>query len=243
MKISVCMASYNGERYISQQLISILRQLGRDDELVISDDGSTDSTLSIIDGFEDSRIVLMVTRPCGNPIFNFEKAIAAARGDVIVLSDQDDIWLDGRIDMFRRLFTGRESDFFTVSLDSSVVDGDLVTLYSSLFEHLNAGPGIIKNIIRNGYVGCHMAFTRKVMEVALPFPENIPMHDVWIGLISELYGDVMFERSRPTMLFRRHGENATKFGIPLIQKLKWRFALIWNVGKVALRKSFFGLPR
>ncbi len=91
MKISVCLASYNGEKYIAEQLESILKQLGERDELIISDDSSTDQTLAIIDRFHDRRLRVFPGNSFYNPIFNFENALKQATGEVIALSDQDDV--------------------------------------------------------------------------------------------------------------------------------------------------------
>lgn len=94
--ISVCMATYNGEKYIKEQIDSILKQLGSDDELVISDDGSSDGTIDIILGYHDPRIHLY-KGSFHSPAFNFENALKNATGDFIFLSDQDDIWYDNKV--------------------------------------------------------------------------------------------------------------------------------------------------
>ncbi|MDE5758415.1 MAG: glycosyltransferase, partial [Allobaculum sp.] len=91
--ISVCIATYNGERYIETQIRSILDQLNEDDEIIISDDSSTDRTLDIIRSLNDSRIKLFAGNKFHSRTFNFENALKQATGDFIFLSDQDDIWL------------------------------------------------------------------------------------------------------------------------------------------------------
>ena len=98
--ISVCMATFNGEPYILQQLISILSQLGEEDELIISDNGSSDKTLSIIESLNDPRIKIFNYKYLSIS-GNFENAIKNANGDLIFLSDQDDIWMDGKVESFR----------------------------------------------------------------------------------------------------------------------------------------------
>ena len=95
--ISVCMATYNGEKYIRQQICSIISQIGEGDEVIISDDGSTDSTLDTIRSMADSRIRI-VKGPCRrSPTLNFENALSHAQGDYIFLADQDDVWLPGKV--------------------------------------------------------------------------------------------------------------------------------------------------
>ena len=95
--ISVCMATYNGERYLREQVDSILRELGEGDELVISDDGSTDSTLDIIKSFGDVRIKIFHNEGHHGVNGNFENAISKSTGDYIFLSDQDDVWIEGKV--------------------------------------------------------------------------------------------------------------------------------------------------
>ena len=89
--ISVCMATYNGEKYIEEQLKSILSQLGENDEVIVSDDSSTDNTLAIVESFNDVRIKIFPNNKFHSPIFNFENALKQATGDYIFLSDQDDV--------------------------------------------------------------------------------------------------------------------------------------------------------
>lgn len=88
--ISVCMATYNGTKYIQEQINSILSQFGENDELVISDDGSKDDTCSIISSYQDSLIKLLFNKGKHGFIGNFENALSQCKGDYIFLSDQDD---------------------------------------------------------------------------------------------------------------------------------------------------------
>ncbi len=95
--ISVCMATYNGEKYIERQLDSILAQLKENDELIISDDGSTDRTAEILARYGTDKRIRILHGSFHSPIYNFENAIKQAQGDYIFMADQDDIWLPGRI--------------------------------------------------------------------------------------------------------------------------------------------------
>ena len=97
--ISVCIATYNGEKYIREQLDSILPQLGLDDEVIISDDSSTDNTLKIIEEYNDCRIKIFSNNKFYSPILNFENALKKAQGDFIFLSDQDDIWKSNKVEV------------------------------------------------------------------------------------------------------------------------------------------------
>ena len=185
-KISVCMATYNGEKYIRRQLESILVQLSPNDEVVISDDSSTDGTVGIIKGFSDPRIRLFENNAFFSPIFNIENALKKASGKIIVLSDQDDIWLDNKIAIIRREFPDGQAGIRLIVLDGRIIDEREAVMHDSIFRRINSGKGLLKNIYDNTYMGCCMAFRRDLLNIALPFPKNIPMHDMWLGLLAEL---------------------------------------------------------
>jgi glycosyltransferase involved in cell wall biosynthesis len=228
VSISVVVATYNGDKYIKNQISSIVSQLGCNDEIVVTDDGSTDSTLLLIEEFADPRILIIYSDNIKGPIGNFENGIKKASRDVIVLSDQDDVWLDGRLETFRAAFSAAKRRNLLVILDSVVVNEMLEVIYPSVFELLNSGPGLLKNITRNTYIGCHMAFFRTLVPIIVPFPKRIPMHDMWIGLVSELVGDVVFIKSA-TMLFRRTGRNFTQLKYSWKTRITWRLNIIKNL--------------
>ena len=96
---------------------------------------------------------------------------------------------------------------------------------------------MVKNVYRNTYVGCHMAFRRELLAVALPFPPAIPMHDMWLGLVSEMVGAVTFNPV-PTMMFRRSGHNYTQAHYSLHQRLTWRLGLVTSLIRFRLSKQF-----
>lgn len=230
-KISVVMATYNGANYIVDQLRSILGQLDDDDEVIVSDDHSTDATVALVDGLADKRVRIVKPSMPRGPIFNFEHGLGYARGSIIVLSDQDDIWLPGRIAVIRDYFAKSVHVYDLLMLDSEVVDENLCAINSSVFELLNAGVGILKNVYRNTYIGCHMAFKRELLNMAMPFPKGISMHDVWLGLVSELLGNVTFRPGRH-MQFRRTGKNYTK------SKYSWRTRITWRLNMVGILLRF-----
>lgn len=232
-RISVVMAAYNGELYIDQQIRSILSQLGADDEIIISDDHSSDSTIDLIEALQDSRIKLVFPDDSRGPIANFEHGLTHATKAVVVLSDQDDIWLPDRIDAIRTHFKNSRSPFDLLVLNSRVVDEQLEPIEPSVFRLIHCGPGLLKNIYRNTYIGCHMAFRRSLLSVAIPFPRRIPMHDVWLGLVSELMGVVTF-RAEPSMLFRRTGKNFTKVRYSWMTRIFWRLNLVLELLRFVL---------
>jgi len=230
-KISVCIPTYNGGNYVAAQIQSILEQLADHDEIIVSDDSSSDETIEIIEGFSDIRIVLLKNNNFRSPIYNLENAIKRATGDIIILADQDDIWLPGRV----ALIVNELSKCDLTMTDALIVDEELNYTGRTLFQILGANTGFISNLIRNKFVGCCMAFNKAIKSDILPFPENLPMHDQWIALISSLYYSInlIYE---PTLLYRRHGANASSTGgksaNSFFTKFKYRFsitnALFWH---------------
>lgn len=235
--ISVVMTTYNGSLYLEEQLSSIIEQLSEHDEIVISDDGSTDNTLDILSRYASEQIRIVRTSKQLGPIFNFEHALGHARYDIIVLSDQDDRWLPDRLKRVREHFSASTDTYNLLVMNSVITDGTLKPTHASLFEHLNAGPGQIKNIYRNTYVGCHMAFRRSLLNVAVPFPAAIPMHDMWLGLVSEWLGPVTFDPV-PTLLWRRTGQNYTKDSYSIRQRIVWRIGLVSSLLRRRLSAQF-----
>lgn len=216
--ISVCMATYNGEKYLKEQINSILMQLNDDDEIVISDDGSTDKTISIINEFNDGRIKLFHHKKekqktnFGYVAKNFENALSKASGDIIYLADQDDVWLPNKIE--NQNLALKKSDL--VLSDCKIVDESLNVIFSSKFELENIRIGFWKNIYKSGYLGCCMAFRKEILKHILPIPKNVP-HDLWIGLIGgDKYKFALL--SVQTMLYRRHGNNVSATNPVLVKK-------------------------
>jgi glycosyltransferase involved in cell wall biosynthesis len=202
--ISVCLATYNGGVYVDEQLRSVLAQLGPDDEVVVSDDGSTDDTLEVIANLGDSRIRVFDGRGRLGVARNFELALQAACGDTIFLCDQDDVWLPGKVERCLAVL----ADYPLVVTDCVVVDGELNPLPPSFFRMRHSRPGVLHNLWKNSYLGCCMAFRRELLQIALPFPSRIPMHDMWLGMIAESNGGTCFVPV-PLLLYRRHGGNAS----------------------------------
>jgi glycosyltransferase involved in cell wall biosynthesis len=204
--VSVCLASYNGAQFIRAQLESVLAQLLDHDEVIVSDDGSHDSTVAQVQALQDPRIRLLQHPQARGVIRNFETALAQARHAFVFLCDQDDLWLPGKVD--RCVQTLQLHPAVLVVTDCQVVDANLVPIHASFFAHHGSRPGVLANLWRNHYLGCCMAFRQTVLRKALPMPTNLPMHDMWIGLVAQLSGPVVF---LPEVLshYRRHAQAAS----------------------------------
>lgn len=207
MRISVCLASYNGARYIRGQLESILGQLGIEDELVVVDDGSTDDTVSVIQSFKDPRVRLHQNAVNLGVARTFDRALHLAQGDLIFLSDQDDRWHDNKVSVVRQLFLSQDVDL--VVHDAVVVkEGNADR--SSLFEMSKSSSGVIKNIISNTYTGCCMAFKKDILWKILPVPAKRGIfHDAWIGIMAECSGCKTIFIDIPLIDFNRHDCNVS----------------------------------
>lgn len=229
-KISVAMAVFNGERYLKDQIFSILVQLKENDELVISVDESSDNSFEILKQLskEDNRIKLL-KGPNKGAIGNFEKAILNCTGDYIFLSDQDDLWEKDKVLKVSSYL--KNEDIVLVLHDAKVADKDLNVICESFFDLRKSKSGILKNIFKNSYIGCCMAFKSELKEKILPFPKNIPMHDQWIGLVAEKYGKVKFLKET-LIIYRRHEQNNTELHHSSFKNMiKWRINIIKNLIK------------
>lgn len=233
MYISVALTTYNGEKYIAEQLNSILPQLGLEDEIIISDDGSNDRTLELIAVFCSAQIKVF-QNPGKGVISNVENAIRNTSGDIIFLCDQDDVWVQDKVSLIKKRFSQSRANL--VVSDAFIVNESLEVLQDSFFTLMNSGRGFIKNFIKNTFPGCCMAFKKELKDIILPFPENIPMHDSWIGLLAELKGEVLFIPEK-LVYYRRHGDNATVLKRDsLKQTLMWRKNLAWELVKRSMSR-------
>lgn len=229
--VSVAMAAYNGEQYIGDQIDSILYQLKRDDELVISLDASLDRTDQIVrEKCKKDKRIILIDGPNQGAISNFENAINIANKDIIFLADQDDYWLPGKVENVLKAFD--DTDVKVVLHDASIVDKNLNVIIPSYFQHRKVRKGIKENILKNSYMGCCMAFRQELKEVILPFPKDIPMHDQWIGLVGELTGKTIF-LPQQYLLYRRHEANETDLKHSnILQMIKWRKNIYTEIEKI-----------
>ena len=205
-KISVAMATYNGEKYIKEQIESILSQLDCYDEVIVSDDGSTDQTIAIIEKFHDPRIKV-IQGPKKGVKQNFSHAIFHCHGKYIFLADQDDIWEMNKVNRVLQEFN--KSQAVVVVHDCIIVDHEMNIVNESFYSLRASRTGFSKNILKNSYIGCCMAFHCKLKNKILPIPDKIEMHDQWIGLIGETYGKCVFISDR-LIRYRRHGSNVSQ---------------------------------
>lgn len=210
-RVSVCMATYNGEHYFPEQMRSILPQLGPNDEVVIVDDGSKDATLERIAAFNEPRILVAQHKKNEGVISSFEDAVRLASGDVIFFSDQDDLWAADKVEKMLAPLA-RDERVSIVTSAYSVIDADGHPTVDATFS--NRPPfttGFFANLYINRFQGSAMAIRRTLLPNVLPFPKNCSfVHDEWIGLRNALLGGRVVHVPEPLLLYRRHGNNNTK---------------------------------
>lgn len=234
--ISVCLATYNGEKYIKEQVDSILMQLAPTDEIIISDDGSEDKTIEIIESIGDIRIKIYKNDGIHGYTHNFENALSKSTGDVIFFSDQDDVWVPEKVNTMLQYL---KDDCYVIS-DAFVTDENLV-VKERLSEWRKYRKGYLNNIYKSIYAGCTCAFTKNIKNYALPFPRTkLIQHDTWIGLLAELKYKVIYIDT-PLIYYRRHTTNTSSASAQSKKSIffmfKYRFVLLVETLKRFLLKS------
>lgn len=229
MSVSVCIATYNGRDYIEQQLSTILEQLDLGDEVVVVDDASSDATLDLVRAFNDPRIRIVENERNLGHVASFSRALALARHEVLIMADQDDIWLPQRVRLMvagleapHCLVLASNSEFMHGSGINMIYQCEGVTSASS-----NEFAANIWSIFmgRRRYYGCAMALRREFCKVILPIPAYVESHDLWIAMAGNMArGNVHVDAS--TLIRRVHGNNASIVSRPIIRKLWSRLIFV-----------------
>ena len=220
MNISVAMASFNGEKYIEEQVLSIVCQLNDDDELIVSDDGSSDNTLRIVTKLSSLYPQIhLIEGPQKGVFKNFENAMLHCKNDIIFLSDQDDVWIKGKVEKVKDVFE-KHPEINVVMHRAYVLNQDEKT--TNLMVHYR--KGFINNLIKSCYWGCCLAIRKKYIDQYLPFCVKGTAHDQLIGLLAEEDKCVYYEEE-PLCYHRYHNNNQT-FRKPLVKRISFRFKML-----------------
>jgi glycosyltransferase involved in cell wall biosynthesis len=239
MSISVCLASYNGEKFIQLQLDSIIKQLDKEDEIIIVDDHSTDNTVSIIKSINDKRIKIFLNEKNKGHVFSFGRALALANKDIIFMSDQDDVWIDNRVVLMKNKL--QNSTAMLISSNSNFVDSKGVKIgfnidgVDSKFSNKN-----LSNIIdilkgKENYYGCAMALKKELKELILPIPDYVESHDLWIAMAANIIKSNL-HCDDVTLNRRVHGANASIVKRKLYLKLWSRIIFMRSLIQLFCRK-------
>lgn len=217
--ISILLASYNGEKYISEQIESILKQTETDWTLTIRDDCSRDGTPAILVDYAarypDKIHLLKAEVPSGGAKYNFFALMRAVKDDYVMLCDQDDVWLPDKVEKTLHKMQGMESRFgkntpLLVHTDLVVVDGALQTLSPSLcaFQRISPERDSLRNLlVQNVVTGCTAMYNRALADKIGETPEVFVMHDWWLALLAAAFGQTSF-LNESTMLYRQHSSNS-----------------------------------
>ncbi len=227
-KISVCVAAYQGERYIALQLRSILGQLSADDEVIVVDDGSTDSTCEKIFALQDPR--LQVARNTENQgiLRSFETALSRSSGEIVFLSDQDDLWLPKKVETVLDIFV-HDPELMLVASDAILIDENGTRIGDSFYAKRGRfRAGLWSNVLIGKFHGCTMAFRSTLLRSVLPFPPAAEVHhDTWIGCINAVIGGKTEFIAEPLVAYRRHSTNVTgRIRVSNLTRLKVRSQLL-----------------
>lgn len=220
--VSICMASFNGENWIQKQIDSIISQINDRDELIIVDDVSSDSTLEIINSYHDERIKLFINSKRLGVNKTFEKAISLSKNDIIFLSDQDDIWSPNKKELILDCFI--QQNTLLITSNSFYIDkNDKVIDYKYFHKYSVDSYKYLKNIFliilgKGNYPGCAMAFKRKILDYALPFPLFLESHDLWVAKIANILSSNYHLEDK--IFYRRiHNNNASLKNRPISKKI------------------------
>ena len=214
-QIDVLMATYNGEKYLEEQINSILNQTYKNIRLIISDDCSKDNTREILKQYEenDDRIKVYYQEENLGYIKNFEFLLNKVENEIYMLSDQDDVWLPQKIEKSYELLKQESADL--VFGDLEVVDENLNTIYSSFGDFMLLNKKINKyinsyklNYLYNCVTGCTVLSKKEFIDKILPFPvtSKYVAHDHWIGIGISLNGKVAYMKEK-YIKYRQHGNN------------------------------------
>jgi glycosyltransferase involved in cell wall biosynthesis len=218
--ISIAICTYNGEKYIEEQLDSIVNQSYPNLEIIVLDDCSTDNTIAIIKAKYNYPNLKLYANNCNlGFIKNFEKILPLCNGEYIALADQDDIWHLDKILLQSKLIQNN----LLVYADSELVDEDGISLNTKVSDRFNfvRGNPNLAFIISNCISGHNILFKKDLLAYALPLPLNV-FHDIWLVFVASTIGTIDFV-DLPLVKYRQHKKSVTKFHSPKIYKaLKYR---------------------
>lgn len=216
--IDILMATYNGERYLEEQLDSIINQSYNDWKLIIGDDCSTDNTVAILTKYQqmypDKISFHINSKPSGSAKNNFFQLISYVNNDYVMFADQDDVWLKDKIKLTLNMMHKAEIENgnqmpLLVHTDLCVVDQDLSVINKSIFvmQNMDYKRDKLNNILVSNIVtGCTMMINKALLDLLSIRPQKSVMHDMWLGLVAAAFGKIYFV-SEATILYRQHGKN------------------------------------
>ena len=223
--VEVLLATYNGERFLTEQIDSLVAQDYAPLYIIARDDGSTDGTREILRKYEtrfpDRFRVLVTDKATGSAKSNFLKLMQAATAEYVCFADQDDVWLSDKVSSAMQAMRKLETRWarttpLLVFTDLQVVDENLKVVHESFWKQDGIEPRRIRSLAsilgHNVVTGCTALMNRRLLEMSLLMPEEATMHDAWSGLVALIFGawEAIPEK---TVLYRQHGRNVVGVAI------------------------------
>lgn len=234
--LSVALCTYNGAAHLEKQLDSLTQQTRLPDELVVRDDASSDDSVAIVRAFAARApfpVRIYEAEHNAGYVRNFEEAIQLCQGDLIALSDQDDVWLPKKLELLEEALKADSHDLVSFS-DAALVDGELNLLGQSMWQSMAFSRrdfrraerlGMRQQLLKGCYVtGAAMCFRSSILPVVLPLPLD-RMHDAWIALLASYLGKVI-PVPQQLMLYRQHGTN--QIGAPGVAPVATRLRRVFT---------------
>jgi glycosyltransferase involved in cell wall biosynthesis len=234
------MAAYQGEKHIALQLRSILGQLFADDEIIVVDDASTDGTCAEVSALQDARLVLIRNAANQGVLRAFETALSHCFGEIVFLSDQDDLWLPKKVETVLGAFA-HDPDLMLVASDAILIDEEGAKIGDSFYAQRGKfRAGLWSNLLIGRFHGCTMAFRRALMKRALPFPPGrLAHHDTWIGCMNAMIGGKTRYIAEPLVAYRRHSTNVTgRKKLSNYTRLRMRLPIVRGLLVAAVKRRY-----
>ncbi len=215
--VDILLAVYNGEKYLKEQIDSIISQTYKDWQIIISDDCSIDGTKSIImeykNKFPDKIKYYSNEKNSKSPMANFSKLLELSESPYVMMCDHDDVWLENKIELTLSVMKNLEGENsnlpILVHTDLKVVDCNLNVLSDSMMKSQKLNPkarSLKEIIVQNNVTGCTLMANRKLVEMSQNIPKCAIMHDWWMALVASAFGEIRF-LDIPTILYRQHESN------------------------------------
>jgi len=225
-KVSIALATYNGAKYLQDQLDSIINQTLKPDEVIVSDDSSTDATLDILNKYQAKGLIKYFVNPGSGVIANFKNAVLNCKtGNYIALADQDDIWVADKLEINHAALSKIDNESLpsVVFSDLLVVSAGNNVINKSFFKEIVKVDPINEKLeslmFSNKVIGCTTMFNQRMRQYFDEMPTGICMHDYWIALIGFTFGRHYYV-AQPLVRYRRHSSNVTDASSSVWRKTK-----------------------
>ena len=228
--VTILLAVYNGEKYLTEQLESLLGQTFDDIKIVVRDDGSTDNSINVIKDFCNKypkKIFCISGEPTGGAKQNFAALLDSCDDEYIMFCDQDDVWVPDKVEKtlnaMQSAEAGDKSTPVLVHTDLMVVDETLNVISNSFFDFqkLSYNMNLPQLMVQNNVTGCTVMINRALKEKCGAIPHECAMHDWWLALVATAFGKIEFLK-QPTIMYRQHSGNQVgakaSYGLAFIKR-------------------------